>query len=134
MQAQDVEAIAVEWLARTGADPSALRRFLAESVPEVDAWALRRSGPEPQLFAITARHLYRIQPGEQDGRRAISLERLPLAETSVSLVELRDEAAVRRRWTLRTHDDGLIVETEQRPGEEPPALESVMRMVLERAR
>jgi hypothetical protein len=97
------------------------------STASVDAWALRRAGPEPQLVAVTAR------PGEQDGRRAISLERLPLAETSVSLVELRDQAAVRRRWTLKRTTTGSS-STEQGPGEKPPALERVVRMVLERAR
>jgi hypothetical protein len=53
---------------------------------------------------------------------------------AVALVEWRDAGVVRHRWKLRTRDDGLSVETEQRPGDDPPPLERVMRCVLERAR
>ena len=136
MQQPDVDAIAAEWLARTGSDPDALRAFLAESVPDVEAWAMRRlgsAGLEPQILAVTAEHLYRIASIVEDGRHAFGFERLPLAGMSVALREWRDDDAVRHRWMLRTADDAFTVDTEQPEGEAPP-LERLMRLVLERAR
>lgn len=130
MQREHVDAIAGLW-----ADPD-LPAFLAESVPDVDAWALRRlgsAGLEPQLLAVTDRHLYRITAGVEDGRRAFSFERLPLRGMAVGLLEFRDDAGVRRRWKLRTRDEAFTVETEQAAGTAPPALERVMRLVLEHA-
>ncbi len=130
MQREHVEAIAALW-----ADAD-LPAFLAESVPEVDAWALRRlgsAGLEPQLLAVTDRHLYRITAGVEDGRRAFSFERLPLRGMTVSLLEFRDSDFVRHRWKLRTRDEAFTVETEQAAGEAQPALERVMRLVLEHA-
>jgi hypothetical protein len=44
-----------------------------------------------------------------------------------------DAGTVLRRWTLRTSDEGLTVETVQALDSEPPALERVMRLVLERS-
>ncbi len=130
MQPEHVEAIAERW-----ADPD-LPAFLAESVPDVEAWALRRlgsAGLEPQLLAVTERHLYRITAGVEDGRRAFSFERLPLRGMTVALLEFRDGPLVRRRWKLRTRDEGFTVETEQTAGDAPPALERVMRLLLEHA-
>ena len=130
MQREHVEAIAALW-----ADPD-LPAFLAESVPDVDAWALRRlgsAGLEPQLLAVADRHLYRITAGVEDGRRAFSFERLPLRGMTVALLEFRDDAVVRHRWKLRTPDEAFTVETDQAAGEAQPALERVMRLVLERA-
>ena len=130
MQREHVEAIAGEW-----PDPE-LGLFLAESVPEVDAWAVRRlgsAGLEPQLLAVAARHLYRITATVEDGRRAFAFERMPLRGMTVALLEFRQEASVRRRWKLRTRDEAFTVETEQAAGEPVPALERVMRLVLERA-
>jgi hypothetical protein len=40
---------------------------------------------------------------------------------------------VRRRWTLRISDDNFAVDTEQRSGEGTPALERVLRLILDRA-
>jgi hypothetical protein len=130
VQREHVDAIAGLW-----ADPD-LPAFLAESVPDVDAWSLRRlgsAGLEPQLLAVTDRHLYRITAGVEDGRRAFSFERLPLRGMAVALLEFRDDARVRRRWKLRTRDEAFTVETEQAVGDAPPALERVMRLVLEHA-
>ena len=130
MQREHVESIAGLW-----ADPD-LPAFLAESVPDVDAWALRRlgsAGLEPQLLAVTERHLYRITAGVEDGRRAFSFERLPLRGMAVALLEFRDGEVVRRRWKLRARDEGFTIETEQAAGDSPPALERVMRLVLEHA-
>ena len=130
MQGEHVEAIAAEW-----PDPD-VGAFLAESVPDVDAWALRRlgsSGLEPQILAVAARHLYRITTSVEDGRRAFGFERLPLRGMTVELLEFRQGAGVRRRWKLRTRDEGLTVETDQAAGEPTPPLERVMRHVLERA-
>ena len=130
MQREHVDAIAGLW-----ADPD-LPAFLAESVPDVDAWALRRlgsAGLEPQLLAVTDHHLYRITAGVEDGRRAFSFERLPLRGMAVALLEFRDDAGVRRRWKLRTRDEAFTIETEQAAGAAPPALERVMRLVLEHA-
>jgi hypothetical protein len=130
VQVEHVEAIAEHW-----PDPD-LGAFLAESVPDVDAWALRRlgsSGLEPQLLAVTERHLYRITATVEDGRRAFAFDRLPLRGMTIALLEFRQDAGVRRRWSLRTRDEGFIVETEQAAGEPAPALEHVMRLLLERA-
>jgi hypothetical protein len=38
-----------------------------------------------------------------------------------------------RRWTLGTREDAFTVDTEQPHGEEPPDLERLLRLVLERA-
>jgi hypothetical protein len=130
VQREHVEAIAELW-----ADPD-LPAFLAESVPDVDAWALRRlgsAGLEPQLLAVTGRHLYRITAGVEDGRRMFSFERLPLRGMVVALLEFRDGDLVRRRWKLRTRDEAFTVETEQASGAAQPALERLMRLVLEHA-
>jgi hypothetical protein len=130
VQQEHVEAIAAEW-----PDPD-LGAFLAESVPDVDAWAVRRlgsAGLEPQLLAVAARHLYRITATVEDGRRAFAFERLPLRGMTVSLLEFRQGEGVRRRWKLRTQDEGLTIETDQQAGEPAPALERVLRLVLERA-
>jgi hypothetical protein len=130
VQREQVDSIAGEW-----SDPD-LRPFLEDSVPDVDAWALRRlgsSGIDPQLLAVTGRHLYRISAGVEDGRRAFSFERLPLRGMTVSLLEFRQAGTVRRRWKLRTLDEGFTVETEQAADAPLPALERVMRLVLERA-
>jgi hypothetical protein len=130
VQPEHVEAIAERW-----ADPD-LPAFLAESVPDVDAWALRRlgsAGLEPQLLAVAGRHLYRITAGVEDGRRAFSLERLPLSGMTVAMLEFRNDALVRRRWKLRTRDEAFTVETEQAAGDAQPSLERLMRLVLERA-
>jgi len=136
MQQPDVDAIAAEWLARTGTDPEALRAFLAEAVPDVDAWAMRRlgsAGVEPEIVAVSGEHLYRITSSVEGSRRAFGFDRLLLAGMSVALREWRDDDAVRRRWMLRTADDAFTVDTEQ-PGGEVPPLERLMRLVLDRAR
>ena len=130
MQRKHVEAIAAEW-----PDPD-LGAFLADSVPEVDAWAVRRlgsAGLEPQLLAVAGRHLYRITATVEDGRRAFAFERLPLRGMTIALLEFRQGGGVRRRWKLRTPEEGFTIETEQEAGEGVPALERVMRLVLERA-
>ena len=59
--------------------------------------------------------------------------RQPLAGATVTLSELSDAGSVLRRWTLRTSDEGLTVETVQDLNGELPALERVMRLVLERS-
>lgn len=130
MQREHVEAIAGVW-----PDPD-LGAFLAESVPDVDAWALRRlgsAGLEPQLLAVAGRHLYRINATVEDGRRAFSFERLPLRDMAIGLLEFRQGELVRRRWKLRTRDEAFSIETEQDAGQDPPALERVMRLALDRA-
>lgn len=136
MQDEHAEAIAAAWPAPAGAPVETLRAFLAESVPDVDAWALRQlgsAGLEPQILAVAGRHLYRIESADEDGRRGLGFVRLPLADATIALLELRDDGTVRRRWTLRTREEGFAVETVQGPGEELPALEHVMRLALERS-
>ena len=136
MQAEHVEAIAAAWPGHAATTEEAMRAFLAESVPDVDACALRQlgaAGKEPQILAVAGRHLYRIESAEEAGRRGLGFVRLPLTDATVALLELRDAGTVRRRWTLRTREDGFSVETVQGPGEEPPALERVMRLALVRS-
>ncbi|NUT55637.1 MAG: hypothetical protein HOQ03_06610 [Thermoleophilia bacterium] len=136
MQPEHVEAIAAAWPGHAGTTVETVRAFLAESVPDVDACALRQlgaAGKEPQILAVAGRQLYRIESAEEAGRRGLGFVRLPLSDATVTLLELRDDQAVRRRWTLRTREEGLSVETVQARGEEPPALERLMRLVLERA-
>ena len=133
MQEDHVEAIAAAWPAHAVA-PEAVRAFLAHSMPDVDAWALRplgAAGREPQILAVAGRHLYRIESADEGGRRGLRFDRLPLADATVTLFELSDPSGVLRRWTLRTRDEGLTVETVQPVDGELPALERVMRLVLE---
>ena len=118
MQDDHVEAIAAAWPAHSVA-PEAVRAFLAHSVPDVDAWALRplgAAGREPQILAVAGRHLYRIESAAEAGRRGLRFVRLPLADATVTLFELSDAGTVLRRWTLRTSDEGLTVETVQAAG------------------
>ncbi len=58
---------------------------------------------------------------------------MPLRGVTIALLEFRRDGTIRRRWKLRTRDEGFTVEAEQASGEPVPALERVMRLVLERA-
>ena len=128
MQDEHVDAIAAAWLERTGAAPDALRAFLGASVPDVEAWALRRAGQQPEILALSARHLYRIAASQIEGRPAFGFDRWPYAEISVSLVEWGDAGGARRRWTLRMRDAALTIEAEL-----DAPVELVMRELVERA-
>jgi hypothetical protein len=135
VQQEHVEAIVAAWPAHAIA-PAAVRAFLAHSVPDVDEWALRplgAAGREPQLLAVAGRHLYRIESAAEGGRRGLGFARLPLADATVALLELSEAGTVVRRWTLRTRDEGMAVETVQAADGDVPALERLMRLVLARS-
>ena len=129
MQDEHVDAISAAWQERTGTDPDALRAFLTRSVPDVEVWALRRGGVQPELLAVDARHLYRVMASEVDGRPAFGFDRWPFDEIALSLVEWADGDGYRRRWTLRMHEAAFTVDS---AGEE--SLEAVMGVLASRAR
>jgi hypothetical protein len=131
---QDRHAAEIEdtWLRLTGTAPDALRTFLLDLIPDVDAWAVRSSpsGRDPEVLAVTPSHLYSITRSDVEGVPAFGFERWPLDRTRVAkVVQWREAESLRRRWTIRMDDHALMLDT----GGDLSDLERLLRLLLERA-